>query len=449
MLIFYNRHSDSLRVRFSSRPSNLIPTHFFPRNFSQKATIYYSWELKRFRIDFKEAEVVDDNDSPFLAVQLSDFTRNLKWEIADGRCVRYSMAAFSQMLELFVPQDAVSGGAFMSRGVKCSLWQIERTSDHSTTTINYVVSPHGALFEVWVSDDWGRREKLHFYNIDSSDPDEVHRQLTEPKRGKCVDSTKLYQEASCPSSCNFRGICMKGICYCHHLFYGEGCGGVPSWDVPIGICGNGIVEGNEECDDGNTMNTGCCSSTCKIIKERIGQPCETHNTCTLPLGHCSAQGTCIAPPNPTGTCTDMDECTVDRCVGPFPAKFVFGNAIVHTPISIQMETAFQLHWISSAPPHMNMMAVLPNGAATHLTGSVSLESSPMEPAARKNLVTECVWRANVTERLSIPVQQPPVGSRSARTCLACAQLDSKLMAYRVLHKWCANPSNKSFEMSSY
>ena len=31
-----------------------------------------------------------------------------------------------------------------------------------------------------------------------------------------------------------------------------------------GICGNGVVEANEECDDGNTVDGDGCSSTCNI-----------------------------------------------------------------------------------------------------------------------------------------------------------------------------------------
>ena len=30
------------------------------------------------------------------------------------------------------------------------------------------------------------------------------------------------------------------------------------------VCGNGVIEGSEECDDGNTQDGDGCSSTCKI-----------------------------------------------------------------------------------------------------------------------------------------------------------------------------------------
>jgi cysteine-rich repeat protein len=44
------------------------------------------------------------------------------------------------------------------------------------------------------------------------------------------------------------------------------------------LCGNGNVDPGEQCDDGNTLNGDCCSSTCHF--EPVGSPCNDHNTCT-------------------------------------------------------------------------------------------------------------------------------------------------------------------------
>src|SRR5258705_10768583 len=38
------------------------------------------------------------------------------------------------------------------------------------------------------------------------------------------------------------------------------CGGGP----PPAVCGNGIVETGEACDDGNTVNNDTCSNTCEL-----------------------------------------------------------------------------------------------------------------------------------------------------------------------------------------
>jgi len=43
------------------------------------------------------------------------------------------------------------------------------------------------------------------------------------------------------------------------------------------VCGNGVVEGGEECDDGNTNRGDCCSATCQI-ETAIPNDC-----CSLPI----------------------------------------------------------------------------------------------------------------------------------------------------------------------
>ncbi|NOS67808.1 MAG: DUF4215 domain-containing protein [Candidatus Peribacteraceae bacterium] len=58
------------------------------------------------------------------------------------------------------------------------------------------------------------------------------------------------------------------------------------------VCGNGAVTGAEQCDDGNTTNGDCCSSTCSY--EASGA------SCGATKGVCDVQDTC----NGSGTCTD-------------------------------------------------------------------------------------------------------------------------------------------------
>jgi cysteine-rich repeat protein len=72
------------------------------------------------------------------------------------------------------------------------------------------------------------------------------------------------------------------------------CGGSMS------TCGDGVVEGTEECDDGNTMNGDSCDSTCKN---------ETCGNETKDPGECGPEGTC---PQDCGNCgngmEDPGEC---------------------------------------------------------------------------------------------------------------------------------------------
>ena len=57
-------------------------------------------------------------------------------------------------------------------------------------------------------------------------------------------------------------------------------------------CGNGVIEPGEDCDDGNTANGDCCSSTCHF--DPVGQACASDGlTCTV--DECDGAGTCRHP----------------------------------------------------------------------------------------------------------------------------------------------------------
>ena len=60
--------------------------------------------------------------------------------------------------------------------------------------------------------------------------------------------------------------------------------------VYVKRCGNGVVDSGEQCDDGNTKDRDCCSSTCQY--EPAESDCPTGNLCTL--GTCNGAGTCTA-----------------------------------------------------------------------------------------------------------------------------------------------------------
>jgi cysteine-rich repeat protein len=72
-----------------------------------------------------------------------------------------------------------------------------------------------------------------------------------------------------------------------------------------------VVERGETCDDGNTADGDCCSSSCQL--EAAGTSCSDGNACTQAdtcdgAGHCSA-GTAV-------TCDDDDLCTDDPVCDP-------------------------------------------------------------------------------------------------------------------------------------
>ncbi len=84
--------------------------------------------------------------------------------------------------------------------------------------------------------------------------------------------------------------------------------------TPTPFCGDGKVEGPEQCDDGNMADGDCCSATC--LFELADAPCtDDGNACTRDI--CNGAGVCQHPASPAGTtCSDGNACTEnDQCVG--------------------------------------------------------------------------------------------------------------------------------------
>lgn len=82
----------------------------------------------------------------------------------------------------------------------------------------------------------------------------------------------------------------------------------------IPVCGDGVIDSGEQCDDGNTQNGDCCSSTC--VYEPNGSPCgDDGNQCTNDV--CNGAGVCTHPNSSIGTPCEADGnlCTNDHCNG--------------------------------------------------------------------------------------------------------------------------------------
>jgi cysteine-rich repeat protein len=75
-------------------------------------------------------------------------------------------------------------------------------------------------------------------------------------------------------------------------------------------CGDGLLDPEEECDDGNNLNGDCCSASCTM--EPDGGSCDDGEGCTS-SDQCSS-GACAGTPVTNGTpCDDGSLCTVDGC----------------------------------------------------------------------------------------------------------------------------------------
>jgi cysteine-rich repeat protein len=73
-------------------------------------------------------------------------------------------------------------------------------------------------------------------------------------------------------------------------------------------CGDGVPQVGEECDDGNTQDGDCCSSSCQY--EALGSPCDDDDACTQGT-ICNATGVCGS--GSAVTCDDAELCTDDSC----------------------------------------------------------------------------------------------------------------------------------------
>src|SRR5207244_3982150 len=93
------------------------------------------------------------------------------------------------------------------------------------------------------------------------------------------------------------------------------------------VCGNGVLDLGEQCDDGNLVAGDCCSPICEF--EAGGSPC-TPNPC-ISGSTCDGAGACVGGAPNTLPCNDGPLCTADSC-GP-------ATGCVHTPLSFPCPVA--------------------------------------------------------------------------------------------------------------
>ncbi len=82
------------------------------------------------------------------------------------------------------------------------------------------------------------------------------------------------------------------------------------------VCGDGILDLGETCDDGNSLDGDCCSANCQL--EKIASPCTDSNACTAGDA-CDGAGSCV-PGNavdcgPCETCDSSEGCLAKVLTG--------------------------------------------------------------------------------------------------------------------------------------
>ena len=88
---------------------------------------------------------------------------------------------------------------------------------------------------------------------------------------------------------------------CQQLYGGSG----PDYASCVqdcGVCGNGDLEGDEECDDGNLVNGACCDATCHF--EPAGSVCDDGDGDPCTNGTCDGEGDCNSDDVPATTCLE-------------------------------------------------------------------------------------------------------------------------------------------------
>jgi cysteine-rich repeat protein len=132
--------------------------------------------------------------------------------------------------------------------------------------------------------------------------------------------------------------------------------------VNILACGNGTLDLDEECDDGNASDGDGCTRGCEVETCFVcagapslcspdgGRPCEDGDACTG--GDTCGGGACLAGP-PITTCTNGDGCcpdgcaamTDDDCLVPVPAMSPLGWGLLVALLAAGMLIVGRRRWL--------------------------------------------------------------------------------------------------------
>jgi len=173
------------------------------------------------------------------------------------------------------------------------------------------------------------------------------------------------------------------------------------------LCGNGILEPGEQCDDHNTAAGDCCSPTCTF--EPAGTPCDDGNVCTNNAG-CDGLGVCTVaafntlPCNDGNICTLADTCSAGACVpgaSPTcpPGAVVEADAEVRSDATTTNFGARTLVRIDGSPQRQGLLRVRVSGVAPSSLTSATLRLTVANVENASNSggsihLANCSWAEN-------------------------------------------------------
>lgn len=237
------------------------------------------------------------------------YSQGYTYEVLDSVCTRYNQQELP--FPMNIPETAVFTETYSEEGIPMNAWTSQIEEDRTTKTVRWLKDQNDVLKMIQIISPWGLERSIIFESVS-----ELSHQLNEPSTyGVCsrIIERETALSTSCEGSCSYRGICIASTCYCFNDFAGSDCSSIPK-DTKPGVCGNGILEENEECDDGNVVNDDCCNNLCKVNTHMISTECLSGQSCKMPIGVCSSQGVCVSDNDPNGFCSDNNECTVDQCI---------------------------------------------------------------------------------------------------------------------------------------
>jgi|GEM_PF-4332383 len=122
--------------------------------------------------------------------------------------------------------------------------------------------------------------------------------------GESCDDGNVTVGDGCDAACKVE---LGGACTANESCQSGACnltGGNPGVCVAAGVCGNGVREAGEACDDGNTKAADGCNATCKI---ETGKSCNDKTPGVVGDSGCES-GVCNAVAGAPGTCAAANSC---------------------------------------------------------------------------------------------------------------------------------------------